>query len=124
MGTGLAFAEQYLYNLNNRDKEKPEGEMNICVTILGDGASNQGQVWESANMAKLWHLPQIFVIENNQYGMGTSTERSSSSTQYYMMGKHHIPGIQADGNNVFAVREAVRRCRDLCATARAPSSWN
>ena len=120
VGTGLAFAEQYLYNLNNRDKEKPEGEMNICVTMFGDGASNQGQVWESANMAKLWHLPQIFVIENNQYGMGTSTERSSSSTQYYMMGKHHIPGIQADGNNVFAVREAVRRCRELCATGKGP----
>ena len=120
VGTGLAFAEQYLYNLNNRDKEKPEGEMNICVTMFGDGASNQGQVWESANMAKLWRLPQIFVIENNQYGMGTSTERSSSSTQYYMMGKHHIPGIQADGNNVFAVREATRRCRELCASGKGP----
>ena len=120
VGTGLAFAEKYLYMLKNRDKSVPEGEMNICVTMFGDGASNQGQVWESANMAKLWHLPQIFVIENNQYGMGTSTERSSSSTEYYMMGKHHIPGIQADGNNVFAVREACRRAREICVAGNGP----
>lgn len=120
VGTGLAFAEQYLHMLNNRDKSVPEGETNICVTMFGDGASNQGQVWESANMAKLWHLPQIFVIENNQYGMGTSTERSSSSTEYYMMGKHHIAGIQADGNNVFAVREACRRAREICVAGNGP----
>lgn len=120
VGTGLAFAERYNHMLRNRDKPTPDDEMNVSITMLGDGASNQGQVWESANMAKLWHLPVIFVVENNQYGMGTSTERSSSSTEYYKMGKHHIPGIQADGNNVFAVREAARVARRICARGEGP----
>ena len=120
VGTGFAFAEQYNHMLRTRDKPSSSDEMNISVTMFGDGASNQGQVWESANMAKLWHLPVVFVIENNQYGMGTSTERSSSSTEYYKMGKHHIPGIQADGNNVFAVREAMRRARAICAKGEGP----
>ena len=123
VGTGLGFAEHYYHMLHNRDKPAStagEDRMNVSVTMFGDGASNQGQVWESANMAKLWHLPCIFVIENNQYGMGTSTERSSSSTEYYKMGKHHIPGIQADGNNVFAVREATRRARELCSKGEGP----
>lgn len=129
VGTGLAFAERYNHMLRNRDKPTPDDkrsestsddEMNVSITMFGDGASNQGQVWESANMAKLWHLPVIFVVENNQYGMGTSTERSSSSTEYYKMGKHHIPGIQADGNNVFAVREAARVARRICARGEGP----
>ena len=129
VGTGLAFAERYNHILRNRDKPTPDDnrsestsddEMNVSITMFGDGASNQGQVWESANMAKLWHLPVIFVVENNQYGMGTSTERSSSSTEYYKMGKHHIPGIQADGNNVFAVREAARVARRICARGEGP----
>ena len=134
VGTGLAFAERYNHMLRNREKLMNDDkltwedqnnlciddEMNVSITMLCDGASNQGQVWESANMAKLWHLPVIFVVENNQYGMGTSTERSSSSTEYYKMGKHHIPGIQADGNNVFAVREAARVARRICARGEGP----
>ena len=93
--------------------------MNISVAMFGDGASNQGQISESANMAKLWHLPAVYVIENNQYGMGTSSERSSSSTEYYKMGRI-IPGIQANGNDVFAVREAMRRARSLCVKGDGP----
>ena len=89
------------------------------VAMFGDGASNQGQIAESANMAKLWHLPAVYVIENNQYGMGTSSERSSSSTEYYKMGRI-IPGIQANGNDVFAVREAMRRARAICVKGEGP----
>ena len=119
VGTGLAFAEHYNHMLRNRDKPTPSDEMNISVTMFGDGASNQGQIAESANMAKLWHLPAVYVIENNQYGMGTSSERSSSSTEYYKMGRI-IPGIQANGNDVFAVREAMRRARAICVKGEGP----
>ena len=66
--------------------------MGISVTMFGDGAVNQGQVWEAANMAKLWNLPTILLVENNKYGMGTSTERSSCNTEYYKQGGVVIPG--------------------------------
>ena len=119
VGTGFAFAEQYNHMLRTRDKPSSSDEMNISVAMFGDGASNQGQIAESANMAKLWHLPAVYVIENNQYGMGTSSERSSSSTEYYKMGRI-IPGIQANGNDVFAVREAMRRARAICVKGEGP----
>lgn len=77
---GLAFSLKY--------KEKNA----ISITLYGDGAANQGQVFEVYNMAKLWNLPAVFVCENNGYGMGTSAERASASTDYYSRGDY-IPGI-------------------------------
>ncbi|KTW28391.1 pyruvate dehydrogenase (acetyl-transferring) E1 component, alpha subunit [Pneumocystis carinii B80] len=93
VGTGIAFAMKYL--------NKP----NTTFTLYGDGASNQGQVFEAFNMAKLWNIPVVFGCENNKYGMGTSAERSSAMTDYYKRG-HYIPGIQVDGMNVLAIKQA------------------
>src|SRR6267154_6679510 len=85
IGTGLAFAHRY----------KNDG--GVCLTYLGDGAINQGQVYESFNMAKLWKLPVVYIIENNQYGMGTSVVRASATTNLSMRGRaHDIPGQQVD----------------------------
>ena len=105
LGTGLAFANKY------------RGNDNVAVAYFGDGAANQGQVYESFNMAELWKLPIIFVIENNQYAMGTSVNRASSEDQLYRRGESfRIPGIQVDGMDVLAVRgaaeEAVKWVRD------------
>lgn len=91
VGVGLAFALKY------QDKK------NVASIMFGDGAANQGQLYEAANMAKLWNLPALFICENNIYGMGTSIQRSSMNPQFYTRGDK-IPGIRADGNNVFAVR--------------------
>ncbi len=96
IGTGLAFAEKY-----NKTK-------NICYTFLGDGAVNQGQVYEAFNMASLWNLPIVYVIENNAYSMGTSLERSTSMTDLYKKGESfNIPGIQVDGMNLGEVYNAA-----------------
>jgi pyruvate dehydrogenase E1 component alpha subunit len=105
LGTGLAFAHKY------RD------DGGVCVTYLGDGAVNQGQVAEAFNMAALWQLPVVYVIENNQYGMGTSVKRASASAELYRRGEAFgIPGEQVDGMDVLTVREAadraVRRARE------------
>jgi len=111
VGTGLAFANKY---------NTPPGEdMPVAIACYGDGAANQGQIWESANMASLWNLPMIFCIENNQYGMGTSIERHSSHSEYYKMG-NHIPGIKMDGMNILAVKEGMRFVKDYCAKGNGP----
>jgi pyruvate dehydrogenase E1 component alpha subunit len=96
LGTGLAFKHKY------------SGDGGVCMAYFGDGAANQGQVYESFNMAQLWSLPIIFVIENNQYAMGTSVNRASAEDQLYKRGESfRIPGIQVDGMDVLAVRGAA-----------------
>jgi len=95
LGTGLAFANKY------------RGNDNVSLTYFGDGSANQGQVYEAFNMAKLWHLPVIYIIENNKYAMGTSIERSSSTTDLSQRGRSFdIPGEQVDGMDVRAVKAA------------------
>lgn len=113
VGAGLAFANMY-----RAKKNWPN--VNISVAMFGDGASNQGQVYEAANMAKLWSVPTIFVCENNQYGMGTSSNRSSANTEYYKMGGVVIPGIQCDGMDVLAVKQAFSFARDHCKSGKGP----
>jgi len=100
LGAGIAFAHKY----------KDEG--NICIALYGDGAANQGQIFEAYNMAKLWDLPVIFVCENNGFGMGTSAERASASTTYYTRGDY-VPGLWIDGMDVLAVREGTRWAKDF-----------
>jgi pyruvate dehydrogenase E1 component alpha subunit len=105
LGTGLAFANKY------------RGNDHVSLTYLGDGAANQGQVYESFNMAKLWKLPVVYVIENNQYGMGTSVARASATTNLSQRGlSFEIPGEQVDGMDVRAVKaagdKAVKWCRE------------
>jgi len=111
VGTGLAFANKY--------NSKPGEKMPVAIGCYGDGAANQGQIWEAANMASLWNLPMIFCIENNHYGMGTSIDRHSSHSDYYKMG-NHIPGVRIDGMNVLAVQEGMRFVKDYCGSGNGP----
>ena len=109
LGTGLAFKHQYA---------KDGG---TCLAYFGDGAANQGQVYESFNMAKLWDLPVIYAIENNHYAMGTSVERSSSEPEFYKRGEsHRIPGIQVDGMDVLAVRGAAEEAMAWTQAGKGP----
>jgi pyruvate dehydrogenase E1 component alpha subunit len=109
LGTGLAFAHRY--NENGR----------VSLTYLGDGAINQGQVYESFNMAALWKLPVVYIIENNRYGMGTSVERASARPELHQRGQAYgIPGNQVDGMNVLAVMAAGEKAVAHARSGKGP----
>jgi pyruvate dehydrogenase E1 component alpha subunit len=109
LGTGLAFADQY------------RGNGRVCLTYFGDGAANQGQVYEAFNMAQLWKLPVVFIIENNKYAMGTSIERSSSTTNLSQRGlSFAIPGELVDGMDVEEVRAAGTRAIAHARSGKGP----
>src|SRR6202047_1102288 len=109
LGTGLAFANRY------------RGNDNVSLTYLGDGAVNQGQGYESFNMATLWKLPVVYIIENNQYGMGTSVARASATTDLSHRGRSFdIPGERVDGMDVRAVKAAGDKAVRWCRSGKGP----
>jgi len=109
LGTGIAFANRYRENGN------------VCLTYFGDGAANQGQVYESFNMAALWKLPVVYVIENNRYAMGTAVTRASAQTDFSKRGvSFNIPGEQVDGMDVRAVYAAGQRAIDYARSGKGP----
>ncbi|EFJ26719.1 hypothetical protein SELMODRAFT_96403 [Selaginella moellendorffii] len=107
LGAGLAFANKY------------EKKNNVAMAIYGDGAGNQGQLFEAKNMAGLWDLPLIFLVENNHYGMGTAEWRASKKTTFYDR-VSYIPGIKVDGMDAFAVKEATRFAKEHCLSGKGP----
>lgn len=109
IGTGLGFANRY------------RGNDNVSLTFFGDGAANQGQVYESFNMASLWKLPVVYVIENNQYAMGTSVSRASAETDFSRRGlSFEIPGIVVDGMDVRAVKAAAEEAIAWARSGKGP----
>jgi pyruvate dehydrogenase E1 component alpha subunit len=109
LGTGIAFANKY------------RGNGNVCLTYFGDGAANQGQVYESFNMAELWKLPVVYIVENNKYAMGTSVERSSAQRDFSKRGvSFNIPGEQVDGMDVRAVKAAGEKAVTWCRDGNGP----
>ena len=109
LGGGLAFVNTY------------RGNDNVCFCYFGDGAANQGQVYETFNMAKLWNLPIVFVIENNKYAMGTSTERAAATTDFSQRGaSFDIPGEQVDGMDVRAVKAAGEKVVEHMRAGNGP----
>lgn len=108
LGTGLAFANKY----------KNDG--GLCLAYMGDGAANQGQVYEAMNMAKLWNLPVIYIVENNKYAMGTSTGRHAAGEFYRRGAGWDVPGKKVDGMNVIAVREAGLEAVDHVRSGKGP----
>lgn len=109
LGTGLAFANRY------------RGNDNVSLTYFGDGAANQGQVYESFNMAALWKLPVIYVIENNRYAMGTAVTRASAQTDFSKRGlSFNIPGEQVDGMDIREVYAAAQRAMEWCRSGKGP----
>ncbi|MXP42325.1 pyruvate dehydrogenase (acetyl-transferring) E1 component subunit alpha [Altererythrobacter soli] len=109
LGGGLAFAHKY------RD------DGGLCLAYFGDGAANQGQVYETFNMASLWQLPIVFVVENNQYAMGTSVKRSSAETEFYRRGAaFRIPGLRVNGMDVLEVHQAGRIAAEHVRSGKGP----
>jgi pyruvate dehydrogenase E1 component alpha subunit len=109
LGTGLALANRY------------RADMKVAFTYFGDGAANQGQVYESFNMAELWSLPVVYIIENNQYAMGTAVDRSSSETHLYKRGaSFRIPGEEVDGMDVLAVKAAATKAAEYARSGKGP----
>jgi len=109
LGTGLGFADHY------------RGNGKVSLTYMGDGAANQGQVYESFNMAALWKLPVVYVIENNRYAMGTSVARASAQTDFSKRGlSFGIPGESVDGMDVRTVREAAGRAIEHARSGKGP----
>lgn len=109
IGTGIAFAEKY------------NGTNNLCFTFFGDGATNQGQVYEAFNMAALWKLPVIYIIENNEYSMGTSVKRSTAVTDLYRKGESFgIPGIRVDGMDIDAIYDIVSQATEYVRENNGP----
>ena len=109
LGTGMAFAQKY------------KGTDKITMTYFGDGAANQGQVYESFNMASLWQLPVIYIIENNEYAMGTSTKRHAADTHLFKRGEAYgIPGIQVNGMDVLEVYEASKKVIEHVRSGKGP----
>jgi len=109
LGTGIAFANRYRQN----------GQ--VCLTYFGDGAANQGQVYESFNMAELWKLPVVYVIENNRYAMGTAVTRASAQTDFSKRGlSFNIPGEQVDGMDIRAVKAAGEKAIAWCRDGNGP----
>ncbi|KAJ1567648.1 alpha subunit of pyruvate dehydrogenase [Nowakowskiella sp. JEL0078] len=107
IGAGIALKQKYL------------DQKAMTFSLYGDGAANQGQVFESYNMAKLWNLPVAFTCENNMYGMGTSAQRAAASTKYFTRGDY-IPGLRVNGMDVLTVREGSKYARDWCVTGKGP----
>jgi pyruvate dehydrogenase E1 component alpha subunit len=109
LGTGLGLKHQY------------SGDGGVCLAYFGDGAANQGQVYESFNMASLWKLPIIFVIENNGYAMGTAVKRGSAETEFYRRGTaFRIPGMDVNGMDVLEVRKAAEIALDYVRAGNGP----
>ncbi|MCP5370079.1 MAG: pyruvate dehydrogenase (acetyl-transferring) E1 component subunit alpha [Rickettsiaceae bacterium] len=109
LGTGIAFAEKY--NKTN----------NVCLTFMGDGAVNQGQVYEAFNMAAMWKLPVIYIIENNQYSMGTSVSRSTAMVELYRKGESFgIPGVRVNGMDVASVYDITKQALEFVRKGKGP----
>ena len=109
LGTGLAFAHKY------------SEDGGVCMAYFGDGAANQGQVYESFNMASLWKLPVVFVVENNGYAMGTAVKRGSAETDFYRRGTaFRIPGMDVNGMDVLEVRQAAEIALDYVRQGNGP----
>lgn len=109
MGAGIAFAEKY------------NGTSNVCLTFMGDGAVRQGALHETFNMAMLWKLPVVFIVENNNYAMGTSVERTTNVTDLSKLGlSYDMPSESVDGMSVQAVHEAIKKAGDHCRSGEGP----
>lgn len=109
LGTGLAFANHY------------RNEPRVCFTYFGDGAANQGQVYESFNMASLWKLPVVYIVENNKYAMGTAVERATAEPDFSRHGwAFSIPGAVVDGMDVAAVKTACAAAREFVTSGNGP----
>ena len=109
IGAGLAFAHKY------------KGDNGVAQAYFGDGAANQGQVYEAFNMAALWSLPVVFIIENNRYGMGTAVDRASAMTEFYKRGDAHgVPGMKVNGMDVIEVRKAADKVLAHCREGKGP----